>query len=147
MARSAVIIIEHEQVALIKRVRAGRTYYVFPGGGIEGLETPEEAAIREAGEELGLVVAIDRLFASVTFEANEQYYYLARRVGGDFGTGHGAEMASLPNTVAGSYTPIWITLAELSQYDVRPRDLVTALMAPDRDARRLPLRVVEPRSD
>ncbi len=29
--RSAVIIVEHDKVALIERVRDRRTYYVFPG--------------------------------------------------------------------------------------------------------------------
>jgi 8-oxo-dGTP pyrophosphatase MutT (NUDIX family) len=89
MARSAVVILEHGKVVLIRRVRAGQTYYLFPGGGIEEGETPEGAAVREAYEELGVVVALDRLLAMVQFEASAQYYYLARVVGGVFGTGTG----------------------------------------------------------
>src|SRR6266540_4217155 len=54
MMRSAVIIVEHDQVALIERVRDRRTYYVFPGGTIEDGETAQAAAIREAYEELGV---------------------------------------------------------------------------------------------
>lgn len=37
--RASVIITENQQVALIKRIRNGSIYYVFPGGGIEIDET------------------------------------------------------------------------------------------------------------
>ncbi len=44
--RGSAIILENNQVALIKRVRDGQVYHVFPGGGIEEGESPEQAAIR-----------------------------------------------------------------------------------------------------
>jgi 8-oxo-dGTP diphosphatase len=65
--RGAVILIQGGKVALIRRERAGRIYYLFPGGGAEGDETPEQAAVREAREELGLTVALTRLVAEVRF--------------------------------------------------------------------------------
>jgi len=46
--RGSVVIIENKQVALIKRNKDDVVYYVFPGGGIEGDETPEVGAKREA---------------------------------------------------------------------------------------------------
>jgi len=58
MARGAVVIVDDEKVALIERVRGGRTYYLFPGGGTEEGETPEDAARREACEELALSVQL-----------------------------------------------------------------------------------------
>ena len=67
MFRSRAIIIRNRHIALIKRQREGRTYYVVPGGGREPGETPEQTAIRESYEELGLNVAIDRLLARVVF--------------------------------------------------------------------------------
>ncbi|WP_331460476.1 NUDIX hydrolase [Gracilibacillus suaedae] len=33
--RGSVVIIENKKVGLIKRIRDGSVYYVFPGGGIE----------------------------------------------------------------------------------------------------------------
>jgi len=95
-----VIILDHGKVALIRRVRAGLTYYLFPGGGIENGETPEAAASREAHEELGLIVELERLFAVAHFGVSEQYYYLAHVVRGEFGTGTGTELVS--DAVAGS---------------------------------------------
>jgi 8-oxo-dGTP diphosphatase len=46
--RASVVIVEGAHVLLIKRNNKGRTYYVFPGGGIEVGESPQEAAVREA---------------------------------------------------------------------------------------------------
>jgi len=44
--RSVAIIVQEGKIALIKRIREGKTNYVFPGGGIEEGETPEEATKR-----------------------------------------------------------------------------------------------------
>ncbi len=52
--RGAAIIVQEGKIALIKRIREDETYYVFPGGGIEEGETPEEATKREIFEELGV---------------------------------------------------------------------------------------------
>ena len=51
--RGAAIIVQEGKIALIKRIQEDETYYVFPGGGIEEGETPEEATKREIFEELG----------------------------------------------------------------------------------------------
>ena len=39
--RGSIVLIENKKVGLIKRIREGSVYYVFPGGGIEEGETPE----------------------------------------------------------------------------------------------------------
>lgn len=57
--RGSLIIIENGKVALIRRIRDGSVYYVFPGGGIVKGETPKEGAKREAFEELGVEVRIN----------------------------------------------------------------------------------------
>jgi 8-oxo-dGTP pyrophosphatase MutT (NUDIX family) len=44
--RAAVVIVENGRVALIERVRDGRTYFVFPGGRVESGESPQQAAVR-----------------------------------------------------------------------------------------------------
>jgi 8-oxo-dGTP pyrophosphatase MutT (NUDIX family) len=41
-----------------EHVEDGATHWLTPGGGVEGGETPREAAVREAAEETGIAVAI-----------------------------------------------------------------------------------------
>lgn len=86
--RGSVVLVENKKVGLIKRVREGITYYVFPGGGIEEGETPEIAAKREAFEELGVKVNIKECIAKVVFNGT-QYFFLAEIDEGTFGTGKG----------------------------------------------------------
>ncbi|MRB25020.1 NUDIX domain-containing protein, partial [Bacillus thuringiensis] len=56
--RGAAIIVLEGKIALIKRIREEERYYVFPGGGIEEGETPEEATKREVYEELGVHIQV-----------------------------------------------------------------------------------------
>lgn len=59
--------------------------YFLPGGGLEAMETPEEACIRELGEETGLVVRPFHLFATI-HEYYEEWlftsYYFACEICG-----------------------------------------------------------------
>lgn len=120
MARAGAVLVENGKVALIERLRSGRTYYVFPGGKVEDGEWPAEAATREVLEELGLVIEIQRLLAEVDYNHRLQYYFLAERLGGEFGTGQGEEMDSSPDSVMGSYKPVWMPVEELPQHTVYP---------------------------
>ncbi len=43
MQRSCAAIVQGGKVTLIERKRDGSLYYLFPGGGVEEGETPEEA--------------------------------------------------------------------------------------------------------
>ncbi len=124
MARAAIVLIENDQVALIRRERAGAApFYLFPGGSVEAGETAEEAAVREAYEELGIGVRLEGLLAVVEFNGDTQRYFRAARVAGTFGTGQGAELAAPAASATGSYTPVWLLLDDLPRRDVRPRAL------------------------
>ena len=130
--RAGIVLIEDGKVALIERRRAGLHYYVFPGGGVDADETPEQAALRETKEEIGLDVVIKRKIAEVHIgESGRQYYFLAERVGGRFGSGTGEEFtnADPDNPNEGVYLPVWMPLEELPAHvNVYPADLA-ALMA------------------
>jgi 8-oxo-dGTP diphosphatase len=121
--RSAVVVVEDGCVVLIRRRREGRTYHLFPGGGVEPGETDQRAAEREAHEELGVRVRLGRLLGTVRFEASEQVYFEATIADGTVGTGTGSEMCSREDSAAGSYQPVWMPLGELGAVDVRPAAL------------------------
>jgi 8-oxo-dGTP diphosphatase len=119
--RAAVILILNDKIALIERHRSGRHYFVFPGGKIETGETPAAAAKREIMEELGLEVKIGMLIAEVWYQGSPQYYFLADRIGGQFGHGSGAEMSSQSDSEKGSHQPVWLRMDYLHKYQVLPK--------------------------
>ena len=120
--RAAIVLLQDNKIALIERQRAGMHYFTFPGGHVEAGETPEQAAVREAREELGLDVSIQRLLAEIWWHDRPQYYYLVEVVGGDFGTGTGEEMhQTLPER--GSYRPTWVPVQNLLNLPVLPHTM------------------------
>lgn len=123
MARSAVIIIENDAVALIRREINGQVHYLFPGGTVDENETPEQTAEREALEELGVNVALDRLAAEITYHGTVQYHYLAHIVGGRFGTGLGDEVTGKSDQAEGSYLPVWVPVCKLLDQPAYPRSI------------------------
>ena len=120
--RAGVILLQAEKVALIERHRAGLHYFAFPGGHVDPGETPAQAAVRETMEELGLRVALYKLIAQYAWHGKWQYYYLAAVTGGVFGSGTGEELHN-PLPERGTYTPMWMPLAELLHQPVLPPQL------------------------
>ena len=114
--RAGIVLIENNNVALIERHRAGLNYFVFPGGGVNEGESPEQAAVREAMEELGVRVDIKLKVAEILLgQKSRQIYFLVEQVGGEFGTGAGEEYSdSDPNDPdEGIYIPVWMPISEL----------------------------------
>ena len=121
--RSSVVIIENDNVLLIKRNWNGAIYYVFPGGGIEEGEDRKCAAKREALEELGVEVNVYECIAEVEFKGSTQYFFLSEIVSGRLGTGQGEEYTD-ETRERGTYEPLWVDRKELVLMDIRPTEVV-----------------------
>jgi len=121
--RSGIILIHDGKLALIERHRQGRHYFAFPGGGVDEGETDEQAAIREAEEELGIRVKIVQKAAEILrMGRRNQVYFLVDWVDGEFGTGTGEEYGEVdPNH--GTYNPLWMPMEEVLEKNVVPRGL------------------------
>lgn len=130
--RAGIVLIQENKVALIERHRAGLDYFVFPGGGVDEGESPEQAAIREAMEELGIQVAIKQKIAEVSLgPKSRQIYYLVEQTGGKFGSGAGEEYTdSNPESPEeGIYIPIWMPIDELVLHqDIYPVAVVDLVL-------------------
>lgn len=129
MIRAGVILLTDHGLAAIERVRSGRRYHTLPGGGVEPGETSAEAAVREAHEELGLIVKLQGLAAIVNFRLSTQHYYVATPLQGTLGSGTGAEFSSPPTSESGTYRAVWLPLADLTHQDLRPAPIAAALQA------------------
>lgn len=125
--RAGIVLIQDNKVALIERHRAGLHYFVFPGGGVDEGESPEQAAVRESMEELGIQVAIQQKVAEIQLgKKSRQVYFLVEQIGGVFGTGTGEEFTDSDpdNPQQGVYIPIWMRIDELPQYtNIYPSDV------------------------
>lgn len=120
--RSGIILIEDNKLALIERHRNGLHYFIFPGGGIDEGESPEQAAVREAEEELGIIVEVKQKIAELFVNENTQHYFLAEKVSGEFGTGAGEEYGEY-NPAYGTYLPLWMPLDDVVNNNVLPHEL------------------------
>ena len=120
--RSGIILIQNDKLALIERHRNGLHYFIFPGGGIDEGETPQQAAIREAEEELGIIVEIRQKIAEVLINENTQHYFLAEKISGEFGSGTGEEYGEY-NPAYGTYLPLWMPLKDVLNNNILPREL------------------------
>ena len=121
--RSGIILIHQEKLALMERHKQGRHYFAFPGGGVDEGETDEQAAIREAEEELGIRVEVVLKAAEVKrIGRRDQVYFLVRWVSGEFGTGTGEEYGE-PDEFNGTYNPVWMPITEVLTRNVVPYQL------------------------
>ena len=108
------------------RRSSGKEYWVFPGGGVEENETPEQAVLRELLEETSIETRIIRLLYHhhITGDLNDsdQYFYLCEYLSGEPKLGSANE---LKETLAGTdfYEPLWISVTKLPELLLFPLEI------------------------
>jgi ADP-ribose pyrophosphatase YjhB (NUDIX family) len=138
-AARLVVIGPDDRVLLFRYEDGPRTWWATPGGGLEGEETFEEAAVREAVEELSLTEP--RLTAlwcqTVEFSFRGQWirqverYFLVRLSSGDVVLDESVRKA---HCLEGIFASRWWSLEEIEETlePVFPEDLGERLRGPQR---------------
>ena len=105
---TAIIVADGRVLMIRRREREGRLLWAFPGGGIEAGESPEQAAVRETAEEVGLEVkAVGVLGDRVHPQTGRHMTYVACEViAGDAIVGDEEEIAAVA----------WIGNGEIPDY-------------------------------
>lgn len=75
--RAFSAIINDGKIAMVKHERSTSSFWTLPGGGVEEGEELEEAAIREAKEEVNLKITIIRPLFSTEYTKGTEYCFLA----------------------------------------------------------------------
>ncbi len=97
---------------------------MVPGGGIEPGETPEEAAVREAEEETGLTVKLNRKLRVFDDDGRAGHYFLVTEFDGEQRVG-GPELERM--SPDNRYDLEWIEVGQLRNVILRPAHAVSAL--------------------
>ena len=122
------IIIDNDEIIFIKRTKYNedgsvkKIYYTFPGGHVEGIESYEEATIREVYEELGLIIEINKEFMHLKNEEinKEEKFFLVCVKDGKLGSGNGPEFKNVDYLKYGKYEIVKIKKIDLNNYNILP---------------------------
>jgi len=105
--RVCAIIIKDNKILLMRRIKDGQEYFVFPGGGIKENESEEDAVIREIKEKLSLNAKIDKLAFQIENRGQEELYFLIKEFSGTPKLGDPEKDRMNDNN---QYYPEWIDL-------------------------------------
>ena len=116
--RAAAVVVNGDQVLVMKRHKRGRDYAVLPGGGVEEGETAAEAALRELHEET--TRRRDRPPALERPAQRPAWYFLMTGVRGR------AELSgpeALANRSDNSFELRWVTADRFTELGLHPPDI------------------------
>ncbi len=110
--RAIGVLIRDREVLVMHRISAGNEYYVFPGGGVEDVESDEEAMKREIKEEVSLDVLSSKEIFRVEDWGTLHIFYLVTDFRGDMVLGGEEKERSNSND---QYLPTWFSLDDVKK--------------------------------
>jgi 8-oxo-dGTP pyrophosphatase MutT (NUDIX family) len=132
MSKAArAIIIENNQILLMKREKEGQTYFTLIGGGVNEGETEEGAVKREVREETKLEVTKQQLcFIEEHPEPYKQQYTFVCEIAphGEIGLEDSSEEANLNRYGLNTHTPVWVDLQHFHTVPFRTVHLQSAIV-------------------
>jgi 8-oxo-dGTP diphosphatase len=115
--------LRNNQVLLMHRVKNGKEYWTFPGGGVEKGETIEQAVVREIEEETCLETVVEKLLYVHHYETSDQYFFLCNYISGEPVLGNSVEMARMARSKNAFYEPIWEDIENLPSVLLYPLEI------------------------
>lgn len=113
------ILFHQNKLLLIHRIRTvngiRKSYYVFPGSGLEPSESVSQCVRREIMEELGILVTPLNTLYRLETESLIEYFVLCSYVEGSIGTGTGPEFTSASYQGHGLYLPEAVPISQVAQ--------------------------------
>ncbi len=108
--RVAAVIIKDGKILLMHRIKDGREYFVFPGGGLKENEDTESAIIREIKEEFTIDIKIEKLIFELENQGRQEFYFLVTEFSGEPVLGGEEKDRMAENN---QYFPEWKNLSEI----------------------------------
>ncbi|MFH1565344.1 MAG: NUDIX domain-containing protein [bacterium] len=120
--RSGAIIINENKILLIHRYSNGKEYFVLPGGGAESGELPHETAVREAKEETGLDVVLNKNYFEFVDPRDNciHLYFIVDKFSGEMKLG-GEE--AVENSDENRYILEWHEISKIEGLEFYPVDI------------------------
>ncbi len=142
----------HDKLVLIHRVRHNdlAEFYIFPGGGVDEGELPEQTCVREMLEEVSLTVTpIKLLGIQLQTDRNGdhcQMYYLVDVVSGMLAEGMGTEYTEPFRSTHGKHDPVALTIDEFcAAPTIHPGRIREQLMPYIKNIREIPFFILDDR--
>lgn len=133
----AIILRDKRFIALVKRVRGDRTYYIYPGATMEENGDPAEAVQKGCKFYLGSSVKVGDVIAEISYKDEKHIYHLAEYSSGEFGSGPASKRDIKGDKNIGQTSAAWIPLNEINTVQVFPI-VITDLVKKFREKREWP---------
>lgn len=127
--RAVGICIKDNEILLMWRKKEGREYWVFPGGGVEDNEKPEESVLRELQEETTVTAKVEKLLYHHIYDHNEnnwgsdQYFYLCSYISGTPKLRKDSPEVEKMKSGTNLFKPQWVSIEKLSDLLLYPLEI------------------------
>ena len=117
--RARAIIISGENIITMYREFDDKSFYTFPGGGVEDNETLEECVVREVYEEFGIKVKPIKKLYDYEGMGSLEHFYLCKWICGEIN-----DLKDLSHeSTGGLYVPTMMKISDIPNFPLVPQEI------------------------